>query len=240
MSIKSKIQEIQALLSEYSERDIKLLGVSKYANTDQIHEAYKSGLKCFAENYVIPSLEKREELLNKYPELTDIEWHLIGALQKNKVKKAVGNFTLIHSVDSLKLAEQIGEKAKDLSIKQDVLLQINLTGEEQKSGFSESELISSLNELSSISNIQIRGLMTMGPSMLKSLNQQEKNTILQIQKNTETIYQKMSLLKQRLVSLDSFAIPKEAFELSMGMSNDFELALKYESTIIRIGRRIFG
>ena len=154
----------------------------------------------------------------------DIEWHFIGVLQSNKAKKAVENFQLIHSVSSLKLAKKINDVAARAEKKMPVLFEINLGGEESKAGFSEEEFFASLDELSKLENLLPQGLMTVPPFL-----------------PPEQVRPYFSRLREILEKVRDQGYFDDRFkELSMGMSNDFEVAVEEGATIVRIGTAIFG
>jgi len=216
-NIASKLRKINDDLNgAVSNGTIKLIAVSKYANDAQVIEAYQAGLRCFGENYVLPGLERQIRLKNEVPE---IEWHLLGPLQSNKINKAVGNFKLIQSVGSLETARLINSRAQKLAQTQEVLLQINSTGD--KSGFSAENLKKDFTEIKNMCNLKIRGLMVMG--------------FYQDAKKNETIFEQTRQLKKELESSESVSLA----ELSMGMSDDYKLASQYGSTMIRLGRVLF-
>jgi len=216
-SIASKLSKIDDDLNgAISSGKIKLIAVSKYASDAQVIEAYQAGLRCFGENYVLPGLERQIRLKQEVPE---IEWHLLGLLQSNKINKAVGNFKLIQSVGSLETARLINSRAQKLAQTQEVLLQINSTGD--KSGFSAENLKKDFLEIPNMCNLKIRGLMTMG--------------FYQDAKKNETIFEQTRQLKKELESSQSVSLA----ELSMGMSDDYKLASQYGSTMIRLGRVLF-
>ncbi|MDD9897712.1 MAG: YggS family pyridoxal phosphate-dependent enzyme [Candidatus Melainabacteria bacterium] len=208
-SLSSRFESIQAQLAGAS-----LIAVSKYAEDQQLIEAYELGLRDFAENYVIPAIDKKQRL-----NLAGVRWHLIGPLQSNKVNKAVGEFDLIHSVHSLELAEQINKRAEKLGIKQKILLQVNFT---DKNGFAPEQVREAYSKVLELANIDLQGLMTMGPHKISA--------------ESETIYQRMRQMKEELVQAHSLGV----LELSMGMSNDYHLALQHGSTMVRIGSALFG
>lgn len=216
MSFKAKLEKIdQDLGGALSSGKITLVAVSKYAEDKQVIEAYNLGLRVFGENYVLPGLRKQERL-----RLEGAEWHLLGPLQKNKVTKAVGAFDLIQSVHNLEIADLINQRALDLGIKQKILLQINSTGD--KSGFDFKQVPEAYSLINQMPGVELRGLMTMGPHINSQIS--------------ETIYQRMRLLKKEMME----ALPLGVFELSMGMSNDYLLAARNGSTMIRIGRELFS
>ena len=157
--IKSLKQIQQEILnfSPHPEK-VKLLAVSKKQSLDKIKNLFHQGQKSFGENYVQEALEKINLLA-----LPEIDWHFIGHLQTNKVKEVVGKFSLIHSVNSLKLAQHISKRAKNLNIKQSLLIEINIGNESSKTGFLKSDLKNYWNELKNLENICIRGLMCLPP-----------------------------------------------------------------------------
>lgn len=216
MSLETKLAKIdQELDSALSLGKVKLVAVSKYAEDEQVIEAYNLGQRLFGENYVLPALRRQERL-----DLPDAQWHLLGPLQKNKVNKAVGAFAVIQSVHNLELAQLIDKRAGVLGIKQKIFLQINSTGD--KSGFCFESVPEALRQIYKLENIELRGFMTMGPH--------------EISQKSETIYQRMRLLKEEMMQ----TFPLGVFELSMGMSNDYLLAVDHGSTMIRIGRELFS
>lgn len=210
-------ENIEKIKSEISSTNAKLIAVSKYVSIDKIKEAYEAGIRDFAESKANDALEKIE-ILPK-----DIRWHFIGHLQTNKVKKVTGNFELIHSVDSYRLASSISAFAKNHDLVQNVLLQVNLAQEEQKSGFSKQELEENFAQIITLDNIHVEGLMMMAPYT-------DDKAYL------GRLFEDMSNLKKELSSKHSY----ELKELSMGMSNDYPLAVKAGATMIRIGSKIFN
>lgn len=218
MSFTEKINKIDLELGgAISAGRVKLVAVSKYATDEQVLEAYKSGQRILGENYVLPALERMARLQSFLVE--PVEWHLLGPLQKNKIKKAVGKFHLIQSVHSLELAELINKEARLQGICQAVLLQINSTGD--KNGFSSLELEQNLSALFALDSIKIQGIMTMAPHFFSKIS--------------ETIYSEM----RRLIKVVHLHNPSATLELSMGMSNDYYQAVQFGSTMIRLGRGLF-
>lgn len=219
MDLKDKLTQLdQDLFGAISSGKIKLIAVTKYASDEQIIEAYNLGLRDFGENYVVPALEKQKRLAEFFKE--KVNWHLLGPLQGNKVNKAVGNFKTIQSIHSLEIAKQINTRAESLKLIQEVFIQVNITGD--KNGFDFSELEKKFFELAQMKNIRICGLMGMG---LNNLSE-----------TTETIYKNLRHCKETLECL----YPELSLELSMGMSNDYKIAQKNGSTMIRLGRKLFG
>lgn len=197
-----------------------IVAVTKYFDESGIKDYYNLGLRDFGENRVQDALAK----IKKLPEeiRKNSRFHLIGHLQTNKVKDVVGVFELIHSVDSYKLASAISQEAKRKGIVQKILLQVNNANEEQKFGFAPEELLSNMSELLLLPNIQIEGLMNIAPLS------QDNNYLRNLFKN-------ISLLKDKIQLEYKVKLP----HLSMGMSNDYRIALEEGSTIIRLGRILF-
>ena len=196
-----------------------IIAVTKYFGADKLIEAYNDGLRDFAENRVQDALEKFGSLPDEIKQ--NSRFHLIGHLQSNKVKKAVGNFDLIHSIDSLKLAEAISKEALQKSIVQKILLQVNNANEEAKSGFAVDDLKKAFPEIIALRGVKVEGLMNIAPIASES--------------ELRVLFQGMLDLKQELEK--DFAY--ELKELSMGMSSDYKIAIEYGSTMIRIGRKLF-
>lgn len=196
-----------------------IIAVTKYFGVEKLVEAYEAGLRDFGENRVQDALEKFSQLPDEIKK--NSRFHLIGHLQTNKVKKAVGKFDLIQSVDSLKLAEAISEEAKKQGIVQKILLQVNNANEEQKSGFCEDELDNCFGDIIKLEGIKVEGLMNIAPiasdDALKRLFAQMKSFDVLLEEKYEYTLN----------------------ELSMGMSNDYIIGLEQGSTMIRLGRRLF-
>jgi PLP dependent protein len=215
-------QKVNALFRDYPqllEKAITVVAVSKYATLDQMREAFDAGIRDFGENKVQVALQKQHDLPESI--VKQCKWHLLGALQKNKVSKAAsGAFDLIHSIDSVALAEKISTTALS---KQAVLLQVNLTREPQKTGFLKETLRAQFSDLLTLPGLKIEGLMCMGP------NPPEKRV-------STACFQELSALAQELRGRYQIKLPK----LSMGMSQDFEFALNSDATIIRVGHHLFG
>ncbi len=212
LTIKDSIANIN---NEIKGSCAKLIGVTKTKPVEMIMEAYSAGLRDFGENHT-------NELLAKIDELPkDIRWHMIGHLQTNKVKALLKkDIFLIHSVDSLKLAETINKFAGAYNKKQNVLLEVNITGESSKTGYSLSELYADIPNLIKLQNINILGLMCVAKKGESSVKYFEK-------------------LKQIMTDINNkFNINLK--ELSMGMTNDYVDAIKCGATYIRVGRAIFG
>lgn len=196
-----------------------IIAVTKYFDEQKLIEAYDDGLRNFGENRVQDALAKIEKLPVAIRQ--NSKFHLIGHLQSNKVKKAVGAFELIHSIDSLKLARLVSEEALKQGIVQKVLLQVNNANEEAKSGFDVMELKSSFQEIIALKGIKVEGLMNIAP--------------IASEEELHRLFEGMFLLKQELEDKYSYGLR----ELSMGMSNDYKIALEHGATMIRIGRKLF-
>lgn len=198
-----------------------LVAVSKYRTIDELRELYDTGQRIFAENRV-------QELLKKMPELPDdIEWHLIGHLQTNKVKSIIGKVALIHSADSFKLLDEIQKQSEKRDIITPVLLQVHVAKESSKFGFDPSELIEEVRNgrLNQYSNISFRGVMSMA-----TLTESDKLVHEEFRKTQEIFDQLKPLVPA----------PDEFCERSMGMSNDYLIALEHGATMVRIGSKIFA
>lgn len=195
----------------------QILAVSKLQSEEKIKSLYNLGQRLFAENYI-------QEALPKIANLKDlqIEWHLIGHLQKNKAKLAVGQFHLIHSVDSLELAQTINRIAEQKGLTQKILLQVNVASEESKGGFDVSTLYKVIPDLQMLTHTQVAGLMAMPP----------------LYENPEDARPHFKKLKSLLADLQK-SFP-EAQELSMGTSSDFLVATEEGSTLVRLGTALFG
>jgi pyridoxal phosphate enzyme (YggS family) len=210
------------LLTSELPENVRLLAVSKFQSESAIMEAYKAGQRIFGENRV-------QELVTKHERLPkDIEWHFIGHLQTNKVKYIVPFIHTIQSIDSLKLAEIVNTEAGKYNRKIRVLLQIHIAREEQKFGFSydETEELLKNNSFTHLSNLEINGLMGMA-TLTDDLNQirNEFKGINNFFRHVKAVY---------------FANNPSFKELSIGMSDDYPIAVEEGSTIIRIGSKVFG
>ena len=215
--IRKNVERIKTQIAPYNPT---IVAVTKYFDESQILKYYEIGFRDFGENRVKDAVEKIKKLPAEVVE--NSRFHLIGHLQTNKVKPAVGNFDLIHSVDSLKLAQAISEEAKNKGIVQKILLQINNANEEQKSGFSPEEIKKQFKDILNLQNIKICGVMNMAP----------------IHSDDEILHKLFGNIKQIYDELQSeFGV--ELNQISMGMSNDFKIALEEGATIIRLGRILF-
>ena len=201
------------------ESECTLVAVSKTKPIELIKDAYEAGCRDFGENYV-------QELVDKIPQLPgDIRWHMIGHLQTNKVKYIVGKIYLIHGVDSLKLAKEIGKQSVKIGVVSDILLEVNIGNEESKFGFKPDELLSVVPEIAQIEGIRVRGLMTSAPIC----EDPEENRVFF--RNMKQLSIDIKKQKTDNVYMDF---------LSMGMSGDYESAVGEGASFVRVGTAIFG
>ena len=160
MSLKKRLSIIKNNIKSFAKADdVSLVAITKYAEDEQVIEAEKLGVRIFGENYVGPALDKINRLAPQFK--NKVEWHLTGTLQKNKVNKAVGNFSLIQSIDSISLLEKVDSRSKSLNINQDILIQININNSPNKHGFTKEEFQENIKKILSFENVSIKGLMTM-------------------------------------------------------------------------------
>jgi len=217
--VKERI-EAAALSSDRDPKTVKLVAVSKTVPVDRVHAAIKAGVTMLGENYVQEAREKIEALGKER-----VSWHFVGHLQSNKAKYAVRLFDLIHSVDSLKLAKELNKRARALGKVQDTLVQVNISGEETKSGIDTEQALNLVRRISPLENLAIRGLMTMPPYF---------NAPDKVRPYFKALRSLQALIRQE-------AIPNvDMTELSMGMTGDFEAAIQEGATLVRIGTAIFG
>ncbi len=232
-NIAENISNVRNIIKSACERcgrdpgEITLIAVSKTKPFTDILEAFAAGATAFGENYVQELTNKigqNESLATPKP----IEWHMIGHLQKNKVKYLVGRTALIHSVDSVSLAEQIEKEAakKDLSVR--ILLEVNVAREASKFGFDTDSLLHAAKEISALPHVKVLGLMTSAP----------------VTENAETnrvYFRKLNTLAKELAAEKLLAIADgQSPVLSMGMTGDYEVAIEEGATMVRIGTAIFG
>ena len=199
------------MITKYLNNDCTLIAVSKTKPIEMIEEAYKIGIRDFGENHVQELVQK----INKLP--NDIRWHMIGHLQTNKVKDIIGKVYLIHSVDTIKLAKEIDKQSKKNNTITNILLELNIANEESKYGFKIEELDNAIKEIQLLTNIKIKGLMCVAP-------------FTQTPEDNRIYFKEMKELKDKY-NLEI---------LSMGMSNDYTIAIEEGSNYIRVGTKIFG
>ena len=216
--VKNKIS-ITAQNAGKSEKEITLIAVSKTKPVSMLQEVYDLGVRDFGENKV-------QEIMEKYALLpSDIRWHMIGHLQRNKVKYIIDKVSLIHSVDSLRLAEEIDKEAKKHQLIMPILIQVNIAEEESKFGLSSLEILEEIKKISRLSHIRIRGLMTVAPFV----------------DNNEDNRKYFKLIKQLSVDIMNENIDNVCMDIiSMGMTGDYQTAIEEGSTMVRVGTAIFG
>lgn len=202
--------------------EITLVAVTKTVSAEIIHTSIRLGLNTFGENRVQDARKKIREIGPR----EGVSWHMIGHLQTNKAKDALEAFNLIHSVDSLRLCEAINEKANKNGRMADVLLELNLSGEETKYGFSEGKICDVIKSMATYSNVRIKGLMTMAPFSDEP-------------EDSRKYFRGLFNLQQQIKKMP-LSPNVEMRYLSMGMTQDFEVAIEEGADIIRVGRAIFG
>ncbi len=217
-SIKQRIAAAAAK-SHRAPDSIKLLAVTKTVAPVCIGEAIDAGVTMFGENYVQEAKEKVAVIGPR------AQWHMIGHLQTNKAKYAVHLFNYIHSVDRMDLARELDKKARLTGHKMNVLIEVNVSGEKTKNGIPAAAAIALVQDVSRLENISVRGLMTMAPY---SANPE----------NSRSYFTGLRNLRDDIIRAGITGIMME--ELSMGMTDDFEVAIEEGATIVRIGRAIFG
>ena len=224
--VKENLMEVESRVQAACERagrpreDVLLIAVSKTKPVELIREIMETGTKDFGENKV-------QEMCNKIEEIREpLNWHLIGHLQRNKVKYIVDKAYLINSVDSLRLADESQKEAVKKNVsKVPVLIEVNMAQEASKDGINASETEELVREIAKLPNVQIRGLMTIAPFV----DDPEENRVH---------FRAMRELRDHLKAMNIPGV--EMKELSMGMTNDFEVAIEEGATMIRVGTAIFG
>ena len=202
--------------------DVKLIAVTKTVPIENIQEAINLGLRIFGENRLQEAQGKISHFRSQCPEC-QFEWHLIGHLQRNKAKAAVALFDLIHTVDSIKLAEEVNKHAGNERKIQRVLIQVKLAQEESKHGVLKSDLIPLISAVLEMSNLNLEGFMTMPP-------------FFDNPQKARPYFKELSELRDEVAGKSECRLP----ELSMGMTNDYEEAILEGATMVRIGTAIFG
>jgi PLP dependent protein len=216
-SIVEQIHQIQQSLPN----SVRLIAVTKQVSVDAMRTAYAAGVRDFGESRVQEAADKQAEL----QELSDVTWHFIGHLQSNKVQKALTQFEWIHSIDSLKLAQRVDRLAEALPQKPKVCLQVKILPDPSKHGWSVIELLNDLPSLDQLTNLDICGLMTIPPADLANAE------IFKVFQQTADLANKIQQQAWKNIQIQ---------ELSMGMSEDYPLAIQAGATMIRLGRILFG
>ncbi len=223
--VKENLSEVQKRIRDACDRagreesEVTLVAVSKTKPVEMIREAYKAGVRDFGENKV-------QEMMDKYDQLPpDIRWHMIGHLQRNKVKYLIGKVHLIHSVDSLRLAEEISAQSVKREVDTDILIEVNIAGEESKFGISRDETLTLMEEIAKLPRIHIQGLMVIAPYVTDPEN--NRSYFREIRELSVDIARK---------KIDNIYVRI----LSMGMTGDYEVAIEEGATMVRVGTGIFG
>ncbi len=217
-SVRAEIERA-AFVSGRNASDITLIAVSKTQPIDKLIEAYQAGAREFGENKV-------QEIVCKNPLMpSDTHFHMIGHLQKNKVKDVVDKAVLIHSVDSLELAKVIQKESLKRNIVSKILIEVNIAREESKFGVFKEDVLSLAMEISKLSNVSLKGLMTVAPYV----------------DNAEDNRQYFASMKQLAIDIENQNIDNVSMQiLSMGMSSDYTVAIEEGATHVRVGTKIFG
>lgn len=220
MGILEKYKTLYAHLP--TDREVTVVAVTKYATLDQMIEAYQAGIRDFGENKVQVLLDKQQTLP---PEIVhSVRWHMVGHLQKNKAAKTVGgHVSLIQSLDSEELAQKLSMLNQAQGTCQQVLVQLNMTREPQKTGFDHETLLETFPRLLALPGICVTGLMAMGPHTHNGLE-------------SKACFEKVAMVRNALESEFSCQLP----QLSMGMTEDYVYGIESGATIIRIGSLLFG
>ena len=223
--VAEQLKEVEERIQKACDRagrarsDVQLIAVSKTKPVPVVMEAYTEGIRVFGENKV-------QELTEKYEQMPkDIHWHMIGHLQRNKVKYIVDKVDMIHSVDSLRLAEEIEKEAEKKNCIVNALIEVNVAEEESKFGVQESDVLPLIEQLSSFKHLKLQGLMTIAPNV----------------ENPEENRAYFARLRKLLVDIREKNIDNINMSvLSMGMTNDYEVAIEEGATMVRVGTGIFG
>ena len=225
MTIREHLQEIRIQMEESCRKagrdpkEVTLIAVSKTKPVDMLQEAYQAGARQFGENKV-------QELLGKIPQMPqDVDWHLIGHLQTNKVKGVIGKTSLIHSVDSVTLAGELEQESAKQGLATDILLEVNVAREESKFGFFLEDTEKALRTISLFPHVRVCGLMTIAPFVADA---EENRPVFR------KLYEFYVDMKSKNIDNVNMAV------LSMGMTGDFRVAIEEGATMIRVGTGIFG
>lgn len=216
--VESNLREIKNKIAPYN---VKIVAVTKYFGLDGVVNGYEAGLRDFGESRALDAIAKIEALPSEIRKSS--KFHFIGHLQSNKAEKVVKYFDYIHSIDSLKLARKVSDIACGLNKREKVLLQVNNAEEEQKFGYSKAQLVEDLPSLLKLDGIEIIGLMNMAQFGVSE----------DVLRKT---FNELREFRDELQKEFSIALP----ELSMGMSDDYEIAVQEGATIIRLGRKLFS
>ena len=223
--VQEQLEEVRQNIRNACERsgrkveDVTLIAVSKTKPVPMLQEAYDAGARDFGENKV-------QEILEKEPQLpSDIHWHMIGHLQKNKVRQVIDKAVLIHSVDTVGLEEQIEKEAVKRDLDVSILLEVNVAGEESKFGFAPEEVEEAAREIAKYPHVHIQGLMTIAPFVE---NSEENRGVF------KKLYELYVDMKRKNIDNVTMNV------LSMGMTGDYQTAIEEGATMVRVGTGIFG
>lgn len=223
--VTENLKQVQANIEAACKRagrdisEVTLIAVSKTKPVPMLQEAYDAGARVFGENKV-------QEIVDKYPQLPqDIHWHMIGHLQRNKVKYIVDKVALIHSVDSLRLAEAIEQEAAKHNVTVPILLEVNVAEEESKFGLCVDEVLPLIEKISGFAHIRIKGLMTIAP-------------YVEDPEDNRMIFRQLKKLSVDIAEKNINNVTMSV--LSMGMTGDYEVAVEEGATMVRVGTGIFG
>ena len=227
-TLANNIAQVQANIAQAAERvrrrpdEVKLVAVSKTKPVELVKVAYELGLHDFGENRVQDALPKIAEF--RHAGLEPVTWHMIGHLQRNKVNKVVGSFNSVQSVDSLQLAQALNMHAAELETRIAVLLQVNISGEESKEGMTAEGTLALAPQIVALAQLDVQGLMTVAPQV-------------QDPEEVRPVFRALRELRDRLRE----QVPNSTWQhLSMGMTDDYRIAIEEGATIVRVGRAIFG
>lgn len=220
MTYQNNLKKVNQLVDKYKVvPNVQLVAITKYLDLEHTEIAVKSGISCIGENRIQVAEPKINALKKIYPNVT---WHFVGRIQKNKAKKIANNFSFIHSIDSWETLSSINKAAENLNKKPNILLQVNIANENNKQGFSPKNIKETIHNLKNYPNTNFKGYMTMAP-------------LVENPEETRTVFQKLKTLAEEISHLGV------AYkDLSMGMSNDFKIALEEGATIIRLGTILFS
>ena len=223
--IKENLEEVREKIRQACQRsgrreeEVTLISVSKTKPVEMLEEAYEAGSRDFGENRV-------QEIMEKYGQMPeDVRWHMIGHLQKNKVRQVIDKAVLIHSVDTVELAEQIEKDAAKRDLTVDILLEVNVAEEESKFGFRTEEVEATVMKIKDLPHVHIKGLMTIAPFVSNSEDNREV---------FKKLYQLYVDIRSKNIDNVNMSV------LSMGMTGDYEVAIEEGATMIRVGTGIFG
>ncbi len=225
-SVAENVARVRERMKQAAERvgrdpsEVRLVAASKMVEAARLRAALASGLTILGENYLQEARKKIGQL-----GVQSAEWHCIGALQRNKIRYIFDLFTLVHAVDRLALAEEINRRGERLGRQMSILLEVNIGGEETKSGFTSEALLSEISHFARMPYVQVKGLMTIPPPSPTP-------------EDARPYYQELCALRDRLSQRGIEEV--ELSELSMGMTADFEVAIEEGATLVRVGTAIFG